>query len=93
MLIRDLLHQLVAAVLFVLGDLLFLQELLEIMERIAPDIAHGDAIHSVKELLKEKEITEDEERRAEDDVQKITDRHIAEVDKLLDAKETDLMEI
>ena len=52
-----------------------------------------DVNSDVKTLLKEKEITEDEERRAEDDVQKITDKYVAEVDKMLEAKEKDLMEI
>ncbi len=61
--------------------------------RVAVRNIRRDAIHSVKELLKEKEITEDEERRAGDDIQKITDKHIADVDKLLAGKEADLMEI
>ena len=61
--------------------------------RVAVRNIRRDAIHSVKELLKEKEITEDEERRAEEDIQKITDKHIADVDKLLAGKEADLMEI
>lgn len=52
-----------------------------------------DAIGTVKDLLKEKEIGEDDDRRAQDEIQKITDRFIAEVDKSLSAKETDLMEI
>ncbi len=52
-----------------------------------------DALATVKELLKEKEITEDDERRAQDDVQKITDKYVAEIDKALSAKEADLMEI
>jgi ribosome recycling factor len=38
-------------------------------------------------------VAEDEERRAQDDVQKLTDRHIAEIDKLLQQKETDLLAI
>lgn len=50
-----------------------------------------DAIAQLKELLKNREISEDEERRAQDEVQKITDRHIAEIDKLLSNKEKDLM--
>ena len=61
--------------------------------RVAVRNIRRDAIHSVKELLKEKEISEDEERRAEEDLQKITDKHVAEVDKLLGAKEADLMEV
>lgn len=52
-----------------------------------------DANTQLKDLLKDKEISEDQERKAQDDVQKLTDRFIAEVDKLLAAKETDLMAI
>ncbi|MBI4294141.1 MAG: ribosome recycling factor [Betaproteobacteria bacterium] len=50
-----------------------------------------DAIHALKELLKEKTISEDDERRAQDDVQKLTDKFIAEVDKVIVAKEADVM--
>lgn len=52
-----------------------------------------DAIAHLKELLKNHEISEDEERRAQDEVQKITDRHIADIDKLLADKEKDLMAV
>jgi ribosome recycling factor len=52
-----------------------------------------DANHHLKELLKKKEVSEDDERRAQDDIQKLTDRFIAEVDKLLAAKEADLMAV
>ena len=52
-----------------------------------------DALSTLKDLQKEKEISEDDERRAQDDIQKITDKHIAEVDKALLAKEADLMEV
>jgi ribosome recycling factor len=52
-----------------------------------------DAIHALKELLKEKEVSEDQERRAQDEVQRLTDKFIADVDKLLAAKEADLMVI
>jgi ribosome recycling factor len=52
-----------------------------------------DANSDFKELLKEKEISEDEEHKAEDDVQKLTDRYVSEVDKVLAGKETELMEI
>ncbi len=52
-----------------------------------------DANSDFKSLLKEKEITEDEERGAVDGIQKLTDKYVAEVDKLLEAKEKDLMEI
>lgn len=61
--------------------------------RVAVRNIRRDVISDVKELLKEKEITEDEDRRAQDDIQKITDRYIGEIEKMLSAKETDLMEI
>jgi ribosome recycling factor len=52
-----------------------------------------DANAEVKTLLKDKKISQDDERRAEDDVQKLTDRYIAEVDKAVQAKEKDMMEM
>ena len=52
-----------------------------------------DANGALKELLKSKQITEDEERRMSDDVQKITDKFVAEVDHITTAKEADLMVI
>ena len=52
-----------------------------------------DANGSLKELEKEKEISEDEEHRAQEAIQKLTDSHVKEVDQLLAVKEKDLMEI
>lgn len=52
-----------------------------------------DAIAHLKELLKNKEISEDDERRAQDDIQKLTDKYIAEVEKHLADKEKDLMAV
>ncbi|MCC7219986.1 MAG: ribosome recycling factor [Candidatus Contendobacter sp.] len=52
-----------------------------------------DANNQFKALLKDKKITEDAERQAQDEVQKLTDRHIQDVDKTLAAKEAELMEI
>jgi len=52
-----------------------------------------ESIHALKEALKEKKISENDERRASDDVQKLTDRHIAEIDKLLAQKEAELMAV
>jgi len=52
-----------------------------------------DAIAQLKDLVKEKEISEDEERRGQDDVQKLTDKYVAEIDKALEAKEGDLMAV
>jgi ribosome recycling factor len=50
-----------------------------------------DMMNDIKDLAKEKEISEDDERRANDDIQKITDKFIETIDKKLDAKETELM--
>jgi ribosome recycling factor len=52
-----------------------------------------DANEQLKKLLKDKEVGEDDERRAQDDVQKLTDRFVSEIDKALQAKETDLMAV
>lgn len=52
-----------------------------------------DAIAHLKDALKKHEIPEDEERKAQDDVQKLTDKYVAEVDKLLAEKEKDLMAV
>lgn len=52
-----------------------------------------DANNTLKEALKNKEIAEDEERRTQEDVQKLTDRYVAEIDKMLAAKEADLMAV
>jgi ribosome recycling factor len=51
-----------------------------------------DANTHLKALLKDKQVSEDQEHKAQDDVQKLTDKFIAEVEKLLQAKEVDLME-
>jgi ribosome recycling factor len=61
--------------------------------RIAIRNIRRDALHDIKELLKEKMIGEDDERRAEGEIQVITDKHVAEVDKVLAVKESELMEI
>ena len=61
--------------------------------RVAVRNVRRDANHHLKELLKQKKVAEDEERRAQDDVQKLTDRYIAEIDKLMQSKEADLMAI
>ncbi len=52
-----------------------------------------DANAEVKALLKDKQISQDDERRAEEEIQKLTDRYIVEVDKLVAAKEKDMMEV
>ncbi len=52
-----------------------------------------DANDALKKMLKEKEISEDDERRAQDDIQKATDKAVAEVDKMLQVKEAELMAV
>ncbi|CUS49273.1 MAG: ribosome recycling factor Frr [Idiomarinaceae bacterium HL-53] len=61
--------------------------------RVAIRNIRRDANNDIKELLKEKEITEDEERRAQDDIQKLTDDAVKKIDELLTAKEAELMEV
>jgi ribosome recycling factor len=52
-----------------------------------------DANNALKELLKAKTVSEDQERRAQDEIQKLTDRYVAEIDKALAAKEAELMAV
>lgn len=74
----------------------------EMVKQAKADAEHGrvsirnarrDANSMIKDLLREKEISEDDQRRGEDEVQKLTDKYIAEVDKMLKAKEEDLMAV
>src|SRR3954471_11813298 len=61
--------------------------------RVAVRNVRRDANNHLKDLLKQKKVAEDEERRAQDDVQKLTDRHVADIDKLLAAKEAELIAV
>ncbi|MES2672899.1 MAG: ribosome recycling factor [Pseudomonadota bacterium] len=61
--------------------------------RVSVRNVRRDVLTDVKNLLKDKAISEDDERRAQDEIQKITDKFIAEVDKALAAKEVDLMAV
>lgn len=61
--------------------------------RVAVRNIRRDALAQLKDLVKEKEISEDEERRGQDDVQKLTDKFVADIDKALEAKEADLMAV
>ncbi|MEE8107534.1 MAG: ribosome recycling factor, partial [Gammaproteobacteria bacterium] len=61
--------------------------------RVAVRNIRRDALHDVKELLKEKMITEDDDHRAHDEVQKLTDDHVARIDKILAEKEAELLEV
>ena len=61
--------------------------------RVAIRNIRRDANQMLKDLLKEKQITEDDVRRGEANIQKITDKHISEIDKIIESKETDLMAV
>ncbi|MBD3619944.1 MAG: ribosome recycling factor [Chromatiales bacterium] len=61
--------------------------------RVAIRNIRRDANNDLKALLKEKEISEDDERKGQDAIQKLTDKYVAEVDQLLETKEKELMEI
>jgi len=61
--------------------------------RVAVRNLRRDANNALKEALKKKTVSENDERRAQDEVQKLTDRHIAEIDKLLAQKEAELMAV
>ena len=61
--------------------------------RIAVRNIRRDANNHLKDLLKKKQVAEDEERRAQDEIQKLTDRYISEVDKAMAAKEADLVAV
>jgi ribosome recycling factor len=61
--------------------------------KIAVRNIRRDANEALKKMVKEKLISEDDERRAQDDTQKLTDRYIAEIDKLLTQKESEIMTV
>ena len=61
--------------------------------RVAVRNIRRDANNELKNLLKDKEISEDDNRRGEEAIQKLTNQYIAEMDKILEAKEKDLMEV
>ena len=52
-----------------------------------------DVLADIKELLKEKEISQDDERKAQDEIQKLTDRHVAEIDQQLASKEKEILQV
>ncbi|SHH87673.1 ribosome recycling factor [Pollutimonas bauzanensis] len=61
--------------------------------KIAVRNLRRDANDTLKKLVKDKEISEDDERRMQDDVQKLTDKHVAEIDKLVAQKEAEIMTV
>src|SRR5438309_10881635 len=61
--------------------------------RVAVRNLRRDAIQHLKDALKKHEVSENDERRAQDDVQKMTDKHVAEIDRLLAEKEKELMAV
>jgi ribosome recycling factor len=52
-----------------------------------------DAITQLKDLLKAKDVSEDDERKASEDIQKMTDKSVAEIDKMMAAKEAEVMAV
>jgi ribosome recycling factor len=61
--------------------------------RVAVRNVRRDVMAAIKEMLKDKRISQDDERRAEGDVQKLTDKHVAEIDQILGAKEKEIMQV
>ena len=61
--------------------------------RVAVRNLRRDAITHLKDMLKKKEVAEDEERRAQDDIQKLTDKFVAEIDRLIGEKEKEIMTV
>ena len=61
--------------------------------RVAIRNVRRDVMHDLKEMLKEKMVSEDDDRRAQEDVQKLTDKYVAEVDQVLADKEKELMQV
>jgi ribosome recycling factor len=61
--------------------------------RVAIRNVRRDVMSDVKEMLKEKLVSQDEERKAEGDIQKLTDKHIADIEQLLTAKEKEVMQV
>jgi ribosome recycling factor len=61
--------------------------------RVAVRNVRRDVMADIKQMLKEKLISQDEERRAETDVQKLTDKHVADIDQLVAAKEKEILQV
>jgi len=61
--------------------------------RVAVRTARREALADLKDLLKEKLVTEDEDRRGQDEIQKLTDRFVGQIDALLKDKEAEIMEV
>ena len=61
--------------------------------RVSVRNVRRDVLADVKEMLKEKMISQDDERKAQDEIQKLTDRHVAEIDQQLAAKEKEILQV
>ncbi len=61
--------------------------------KVAVRNVRRDALHHAKELLKDKQVSEDDERRAEEEIQKFTDRFVKDIDAVVKAKEDELMAV
>jgi ribosome recycling factor len=61
--------------------------------KVAVRNVRRDVLQDVKEALKEKLISQDEEKKAQEEIQKLTDKHVAEIDQVLGAKEKEIMQV
>jgi ribosome recycling factor len=61
--------------------------------RVAVRNVRRDVMNDLKDMLKEKLVSQDDDRRAQEEVQKLTDKHVAEIDQLLAEKEKELMQV
>jgi len=61
--------------------------------RVSVRNVRRDVMSDIKDALKEKLISQDDERRAETDIQKLTDKHVADIDQMLAAKEKEIMQV
>ncbi len=61
--------------------------------RVSVRNVRRDVLSDIKEMLKEKMISQDDERKAQEEIQKLTDRHVAEIDQLLAAKEKEILQV
>jgi ribosome recycling factor len=61
--------------------------------RVAVRNVRRDVMNDLKDMLKEKLVSQDDDRRAQDDIQKLTDKHVAEIDQVLAEKEKELMQV
>ncbi|HVF17020.1 MAG TPA: ribosome-recycling factor, partial [Steroidobacteraceae bacterium] len=61
--------------------------------RVAVRNVRRDVMNELKEMLKEKLVSQDDDRRAQDEIQKLTDKHVADIEQVLVEKEKELMQV